>query len=219
MALDKALARLSEIEEALGESEELAAARAVIEEKAGVVRGFRAQQTDVELTVDEVRAKAAEIEKKLYSGSVTNPKELQDYDADHRSLKELTRRREDELLALMVQMDEADTDLKAAETEFASIHAEWGRGQEEMLTERARIEPEVERLREIRGSQVTGFERSLLGLYDLLRERRGGRAVARIERGMCQGCRISLPTSVMQKVRIGTGVIQCVSCERILLLD
>jgi predicted nucleic acid-binding Zn-ribbon protein len=35
---------------------------------------------------------------------------------------------------------------------------------------------------------------------------------------MCQGCRISLPMSVLQRARTGVSVVQCVSCERILLL-
>jgi predicted nucleic acid-binding Zn-ribbon protein len=218
IALDRALARLAEIEEALGEPEELIEARAVVEEKAAVVRDFRAQQTDLELAVDEVRGKAAEIEKKLYSGSVTNPKELQDFDADLKSLKQQTRKREDDLLTLLVQVDEAETELKAVEAQAAELESAWRSGVDQMLAEKAHLEPEAERLRAERSSQATGFERTLIGLYDLLRERRGGRAVARIERGMCQGCRITLPTSVLQKVRSGAGVVQCVSCERILLL-
>jgi predicted nucleic acid-binding Zn-ribbon protein len=36
---------------------------------------------------------------------------------------------------------------------------------------------------------------------------------------MCQGCRITLPTSMLQKARAGLGLVQCVSCERILLVS
>ena len=58
-----------------------------------------------------------------------------------------------------------------------------------------------------------------LSLYRALRERRQATAVAVVERGLCQGCRISLPMSVVQKARAGAGLVQCVSCERILLVS
>jgi predicted nucleic acid-binding Zn-ribbon protein len=217
LELDKELARLSEIEEALGESEELTQARATSEEKTAALHALKVEQKDLELSADEVRNKAAEIEKKLYSGSVKNPKELQDLDADLKSLREETKRREEKLLAMLVLVDEAETELNVANDALNTIETEWRSGQESMLAEKAQIEPEVERLKAMREQEATHFERSLIKLYDLLRERRGGRAVARVERGMCQGCRISLPMSVLQRARTANGVVQCVSCERILL--
>lgn len=217
LELDKELARLSEIEEALGESEELTQAHAISEEKAVAVQALRVEQKDLELYADEVRNKAAEIEKKLYSGSVKNPKELQDYDADLKSLREETKRRDEKLLAMLVLVDEAETELAVASETLSTIEDEWRRGQDGMLQEKATIEPEVARLQTLRAEEAVGFERNLMSLYNLLRERRGGRAVAKVERGMCQGCRISLPMSVIQRARTGNGLVQCVSCERILL--
>jgi predicted nucleic acid-binding Zn-ribbon protein len=217
LELDKELARLSEIEEALGESEELTQARAASEEKAVAVHALRVEQEDLELYADEVRNKAAEIEKKLYSGSVKNPKELQDYDADLKSLREETKRRDEKLLAMLVQVDDAETELAAASETLGAIESEWRSNQDGMLEEKAAIEPEVARLQAVRAEEAAGFERTLLSLYNVLRERRGGRAVARVERGMCQGCRITLPMSVLQRARTGNGLVQCVSCERILL--
>ena len=218
VALDRALSRLIEIEAALGEPEELVAARETAAEKAAAAHDAHSQQKDLELAADTIRGKAADIEKKLYGGSVKNPKELQDLDADLRSLKEQTRKREDELLALLVQIEEAEAERQAADFALADVEAGWRRGQDELLAEKAEIEPEVESLRGIRDSQATDVDRRLISLYDLLRERRGGTAVARVERGMCQGCRISLPMSVLQRARTGVSVVQCVSCERILLL-
>lgn len=217
LELDKELARLSEIEEALGESEELTQAQAASEEKAVAVHALRSEQKDLELSADEVRTKAAEIEKKLYSGSIKNPKELQDFDADLKSLREETKRRDEKLLAMLVQVDDAETELAAANQTLSAIETEWTSSQEGLLQEKAAIEPEVVRLQALRAEEAVGFERNLMSLYNLLRERRGGRAVARVERGMCQGCRISLPMSVIQRARTGVGLVQCVSCERILL--
>lgn len=219
LALDKALARLSEIELALGESDELASAREAAAEKAAAVAALRAQQKDLELVADEVRSKGAEIEKKLYGGTIKNPKELQDYDAELRNLKDLTRKRDDDVLALLMQVEEADSERHAADAIVSEIEAAWRASQDHLLAEKAEIEPEAARLKAEREAKAIDVDRRLIGLYDLLRERRGGTAVARVERGMCQGCRITLPMSVLQRARgVGSPVIQCVSCERILLV-
>ncbi|MEO6197958.1 MAG: C4-type zinc ribbon domain-containing protein [Dehalococcoidia bacterium] len=217
LLLDKAQARLAEIEVSLTEPEELQAARDTLAERDGVLTDFRVQQKEAEQVADDVRAKAAEVEKKLYSGTVKNAKELQDLDADLRSLKGLVARREDEMMAILEQAEEADGEVRQARAELDELEGQWKVSQDEMLSEQKGLMPEAERLQASRTEQATTIERSVLSLYDNLRARKGGRAVARLERGMCGGCRITLPTSIMQRVRGASGIVQCVSCERLLL--
>jgi len=219
LALDWAVARLADIEAALHETEELLEARTIVEEKQAGVDQLRSRQNDLEWAVEEVRIKASEVEGKLYGGTVRNPKELSDLDADLTSLKAQVRKREDDLLALLVDLDDAESQLRAAQAESAELEASWGAVQEALQRERDEIQPEVERLQSSRTSESGAIDRAALSLYEALRQRRAGRAVARVERGMCQGCRITLPVSVLQKARSGTGLVQCVSCERMLLVS
>ncbi len=219
LALDRARQRLSDIEAGLGESEELIEARQEMEAKRAVVTDLRARLKDLEWSVDEVRSKATEVEMKLYGGTVRNPKELSDLDLDLKSVRAQVARREDALLGHLVELEEAETQLAAAEENQAHVEAGWQAGQQALLQEKGQIEPEVERLQAVRESQPSGIDRAALNLYELLRVRRGGRAVATVERGMCQGCRITLPMSVLQKARAGLSLVQCVSCERILLVS
>ena len=219
LALDRDRARLTEIEEAMQESEELIEARRARAEKQEVLGGFRARQKDIEWEVDEVRAKASEMEAKLYGGTVRNPKELSDLDTDVRSLKGQASKREDALLALMEEAEAAEAEFRAADALCSEIEAASQANREELLREKSAIKPEVERLEAQRAQQVARIDRAALSLYQVLRERRGGQAVAHVERGMCKGCRITLPMSVLQKARAGVGLVQCVSCERILLVN
>lgn len=217
LALDKALKRLAEIEESLGEPEDLIDGREAFRTQSEAVHALKVQQKDAELVVDEIKTKAAGIERKLYAGTVKNPKELQDLDMDLKSLREQVRRREDELLAVLEQVDAAETGLHDLEVTLATLDSEWKTRDEELLAEKSQLEPEAERLKATRETQASDVDRRMVSLYDLLRQRRGGQAVAKIERGMCQGCRISLPMSILQRARSGVSVVQCVSCERILL--
>jgi hypothetical protein len=51
--------------------------------------------------------------------------------------------------------------------------------------------------------------------YELKKQR--GQAVAKVEQGLCRGCRISLPTAELQRARSG-NLVQCSSCGRLLFL-
>jgi predicted nucleic acid-binding Zn-ribbon protein len=219
LALDRVLARLQEIEDALQETEELKVAREQMEEKESVVQSLRDRQKDLEWQVDEVRTKATEVESKLYGGSVRNPKELSDLDADLRALKTQTGKREDALLGLLVEIDEAEAESKKARAAYADIAGEFETLTSTLSVEKARLEPEAADLKTRRDAKVGAVDRSAVRLYELLRERKGGLGLARVEQGMCHGCRITLPAAVLQKARSGAGIVQCVSCERILFIN
>ena len=52
--------------------------------------------------------------------------------------------------------------------------------------------------------------------YNELKKQKGT-AVAKIEQGICCGCRISLPANELQRTR-GDSLVRCSSCGRILFL-
>ncbi|HEV8573972.1 MAG TPA: hypothetical protein VGR43_04610 [Dehalococcoidia bacterium] len=218
-ALDRAKSRLAEIESRLGETDEMVAAREAVDAKRTVVEEVRSRLSDAEWAVEEVRGHAAAVEGKLYGGTVNNPKELADLDADLKSLKHQTAKKEDVLLGILVSIEEAEADLAAATAEFERIENAWRADQDELLREKAALEPEIAELEARRAVQSPSVDTSSLRLYQLLRERHGGQAIARVERGMCQGCRITLPMSVLQKAKSGVALVQCVSCERILVVS
>ena len=218
-ALDRARARLTDVEGQMGESEELIAARQVVAEKQEVLTQLRSRLHDAEWSVDDARGKATEVEGKLYGGTIRNPKELSDLNTEFALLKAQVAKREDTLLGLLVEIEEGEAQLDNAQSSLAERDAIWQQDQASFLEEKARLEPEVADLDARRQDQLKTVDASSLRLYQLLRERHRGQAVAGVERGMCQGCRIALPISLLQKARSGVGLVQCVSCERILLVS
>jgi predicted nucleic acid-binding Zn-ribbon protein len=219
LAIDGAVAKLNDIEAQLGESEELIAARERAELSRQTVQEIQARQKDLDVEAEEARAKAGEIEKKLYGGGVSNPKELEGYEADLTSLRGQLRKREDALLEVMLELEEAEAALKEAEAGFAQAEAAWKADQGSLIEGRTALQEELSGLQAVRSNQIDGMDRAALSLYEAIRQRRNGTAIALVERGLCQGCRISLPMSILQRARSGTGLIQCVSCERILLVN
>ena len=217
LALDSALARLGETESQLGETEELTSARGWLEAATEHLRRLKSTQSDLEFEADEVRAKVATVEAKLYGGEVTDSRELSDLDADLKSIKNHLETREDALLAGLEQTEEGEAAAARAQAILSGVEARWKAAQAHLQAERGDLEPEIERLRAIREEQSAAADRASLSLYDILRDRRDGSAVATVERGMCQGCRITLPRNIIQKARNPGALVQCVSCERILV--
>ena len=219
LANDGAVAKLIEVEAELGETEELIEARQRVDLCRERVRPLEERQKGLDWETEEVRGKAAAIENKLYGGTVRNPKELEDFQADLTSLRGQLGRREDALLEVMLELEDAEAGLREAEAALAEIEESWKAQQTSLQETRSKLKEEIQGLEALRARQVDGKEAAALSLYGALRERHQGGAVAVVERGLCQGCRISLPMSVVQKARAGAGLVQCVSCERILLVS
>jgi predicted nucleic acid-binding Zn-ribbon protein len=218
-AIEAVKASLAAVEEQLGESEELIAGRQAVDEGRDALEDVSKQQRELEWQVDDLRSRLSDVESKLYGGSVRNPKELAGVQDEANILKGQLRRREDELLDLMVRGEERQAALREAEGSLAEVESRWRQEQGELAGEKERLEGELAGLEERRGQQSGLIEARVLALYDNLWERRQGRAVVKVERGMCGGCRISLPMTVLQKARSGLDVVQCVSCERILYVS
>jgi hypothetical protein len=219
LANDGTVARLIEVEAELGETEELIEARQRVDQCRERVRPLEERQKGLDWEVEEVRGKAAAIENKLYGGTMRNPKELEDFQADLTSLRGQLSRREDALLEVMLELEDAEAGLRQAEATLAEVEESWKAQQTSLQETQATLKEEIEGLEAKRTRQVDGMDAAALSLYQMLRERRQGTAVAVVERGLCQGCRISLPMSIVQKARAGAGLVQCVSCERILLVS
>jgi predicted nucleic acid-binding Zn-ribbon protein len=218
-AIEATMTSLAAVEEQLGEGEELIAGRQAVEDARHGLEDLSRQQRELEWQVDDVRSRLSDVEGKLYGGSVRNPKELAGVQEEANILKGQMRRREDELLELMVRVEETQATLREAEESLSEVEARWQREQQELVGEKERLEGEIAGLEDRRGRQAALIEARALVLYENLRERRQGRAVVKVERGMCGGCRISLPMTILQKARSGLDVVQCVSCERILYVS
>lgn len=219
LATDAALTALAAVEGELGRDEEVAAARRDVQEQGEALARLQRSQQDRELAAETLRTRAKAAERKLYDGSVRNPRELTDLQQDLEVLTRHLRGEEDQLLGFMLQAEEDEAGLRAAEAALAELEGRWQRQQEELRGQQTALQAELGELATKRASEAGGVEVAVMALYDVLRERRQGRAVAKVERGMCQGCRITLPMSVLQRVRQGTDLVQCTSCERILYMD
>jgi predicted nucleic acid-binding Zn-ribbon protein len=214
---DARRAIVADIEARLGESNELYEARETVEDSSAALDRLRKRQREFEAQLQDLDAKITPLETKLYDGSVRNPKELTDLQKELDGFKERREKLDEQGLALMESVDAATKALAMARSEVERIEAAWQQGQEHLTATKAKAESELQSLDGQRGQRTKGMDLGALRLYEQLRGSKQGRAVSRAERGICQGCHVTLPTHLSQRLRIGRDLVQCPRCERILV--
>lgn len=216
-ALESRRGSLADAQSRLGETEDLAALRERVAELRAAARAAEAEQKDIELEADALRAKIAPQEAKLYGGSIKNPKELKDLQADIDQLKRHLSSIEDRDLEALTAVDRAEEELQTAESGLATLDASWGEEQAELTERIERLTREIAEHEELRRERADNIAPELLRTYDRLRVAHQGRGVAKLDRNLCMGCRISLPVNLVNRARAGSALTQCPNCERILI--
>jgi len=215
---EKTRRRLSEVEAAIGETPTLQAARRAAREAAEAARRWSVRQQDLELQVGTLKKKIADSERRLYSGSIRNPKELSDLQAEVASLKRRLERVEEELLEAMIGWEEAEAKVEQARADLERVEEEWATEQEALQQERVRLQAHLEEVAEARAALLPSIPAGDLEVYRALRQTKGGLAVARVVDGACVGCGMEVPSARLQEAR-GGGLVFCGNCERILLVE
>ena len=210
---------LSNVQSRLGQSQALDEAHANLATQKNCVDELNASQRAGEWEVEDLRTKVAVVEEKLYGGTVKNPKELASLQEQAEHLKKRRREEEDRLLDIMTDVEEAQTNLATISQEVESLEKSWKEEQAELSREQDRLSTNLANLEQRRKDLGSRIDETSLRLYEELRTKKQGRAVAKVEQGMCQGCRIVLPVRELQRARASQELVQCGNCERILYVS
>ena len=215
--LESKVERLSQVERQLSHNEALSRAKEELESKQQQLAELEKKQKAAEYATDDLVAKAKPLREKLYGGSVKNPKELANLEHQVEQLKSQTKRQEDATLEIMGQVEAMQEEVAVQAGNVERLEEEWQKKREELLVEQGGLASAIDTARKKREEAIATIEPSHLELYESVRVRKRGYAVARVEQGRCQGCRITLSMSEVTRARVGE-LVQCDSCGRILYL-
>ena len=175
------------------------------------------KQKSAEWELEDLQERINHLNNKLYDGTVKNPKELVNIEHEAESLKGRLSTKEDELLELMSQVEEMETKVKTGTKEFQQLKQEWQQKQENLNRGKVEVDTVLTTLAKNRRELTQQISPEALNLYEQIKLTKG-QAVAKVEQGRCQGCRITLPISRWQKARAG-DLVQCNNCQKILYLE
>ncbi|GAJ21193.1 unnamed protein product, partial [marine sediment metagenome] len=121
---------------------------------------------------------------------------------------------EDKALEIMDKVELTEASVTTISNELKTVEAEWHRQQQQLSAETEELKTRLSDLKHKRQLLLAEIDPQAVDLYHELR-RQKGRAVAKVEQGICSSCRISLPITDLQRTRSG-NLVQCSSCGRIL---
>ncbi len=222
--LDTRIDRLEHRRGQLEAGEDVAAARAVMEEaesRLGELRlaldAVRAEQRRLENEVDSLDRKAAADEKRLYDGSIANTKELGALQHEIANIKERKARTEDELLERMERREDLETRAAAEDVEVASARADVDEIGGDGVRELEQVEASLAELRVAREAIVPEIDEELLELYEDLRRQKHGIGAAALVDGVCQACHEKLSALELDRLKHTDGIRRCEYCRRIVV--
>ncbi|MBI4304341.1 MAG: hypothetical protein HY665_08420 [Chloroflexi bacterium] len=219
LELERKNEALTRVKGQIGRDEILVQTRATLDVMRKELTGLEHQQRSIEAEIGELASKIAQLEKKLYGGSVTSPKELVSLQQDVDMLKGQRKAQDDKLLGLMLQVEASQQELKQKSAELAKLEQQWRQEQKQLQQEQSALEAEIATVQSQRDSAFQLVDPASARLYEDLRRMKQGRAAAKVVQGRCQGCRVSLSIADLQRARSSQGLAKCSNCGRILYLS
>lgn len=204
------------LETKLADASALVSARAALETSDQLSAELKLKLCALELETSGLADKLQEVNKRLYSGRITNAKELAGLNQDEKMLQRRKSELEDRELALMEQIENADNAVKEKRAGYEKISSETNTRNDK---ERAQLhtldasDAELARKRETIRPQLP-VETSRV--YDDLRRAKKGRAVAMMKGSSCAACGYEVPSGLISRVRLGNELVFCANCGRIL---
>ncbi len=214
--LDRHEQRMCELDAALGDD-------TVVRQAAGGVEGAetesqaarRAHQM-IQDEIDKVTRKRAGGEKRLYSGSVMNPKELQDLQDEGAALGRRIALLEERQLEAMIGQDEAEGAEASARDALERMRIEWIQEQAALSAEKVERETDRARLLDERETALIGVSAAEKQSYDAARKHKRGVAVALLKDNICTACGMTPSSARIQQARGGSELVKCGNCARII---
>jgi predicted nucleic acid-binding Zn-ribbon protein len=166
-----------------------------------------------------IAAKAQSVDDKLYSGTVTSPRELQDLQADLEQLRRHQRGLEDRELELMEQAEALEAEVAGAEHDLGTLGAEVERLRRVIAETERSIDDTSSRVGAERDRATAPVPAALLADYERRRARNQGIGAALLVGDTCQGCRLSIPSTELDEIRRDAGerIFSCDNCGAILV--
>ena len=172
---------------------------------------------EVELQIQAVTDKRQATEERLYDGSVTNTKELQDMQMEVESLTRRFTQLDEQLSKHADERDAAKTahdEIKALLEETTTKHQA---RLDELQKEKAELKQKADGLLAERRAALKQVEEPALKLYNGMRATKSNRPVAVLRDNACTICGIEQNRTVIVAINHGEQLVNCNSCGRILV--
>jgi uncharacterized protein len=187
----------------------------VVERRDEVAR----RQRRLEDELAAVERKKAEVQARLYSGTVSLIRELQAMQAEVDALTRRGGSLEDDVLEAMTEREPLDGEVAAMEARWTTLEERSGDLRVVVAEAQVAIDGELATELEARVAAVDGIPPAVMSSYERLRARLDGVGAARLVNGRCDGCHLSLSRAELTVAlrEPPDALLHCEQCGRILV--
>ncbi|TFG70648.1 MAG: hypothetical protein E4H27_05730 [Anaerolineales bacterium] len=209
--------RLGDLVPLLKDSSAMLIAQERLDAAKTAAKQARQNQETLEFEFGRVQNKLRVDTEKLYSGRITNARELQDLQAETESLKRHLAEIEEKLLEAMMVREEADAQVSEANTALEAIREKTKTSQQHLVDEQAKLSIRNTTLAALQEKLRKQIPASILDTYEYLKSRTGNIPVAQLNGEICSICGIEVIKPVQQKARHDEEAY-CGGCNRLLVI-
>jgi predicted nucleic acid-binding Zn-ribbon protein len=152
----------------------------------------------------------------MFSGQIVDSRELGSLEKELAHLRAQRSDVEERLLDVMQTVETLQSELVAAGTKVEETRSRWDTDRPETEVRITRLTDELEDLRAERESLAAELDPRSIDMYQRLRKA-SGHAVSAVSGGICQWCRVAIPSKDLQHARAG-ALVACNNCARILYI-
>lgn len=182
----------------------------------GHARSLAAEQKDLELLQASLDDKLKRIDKELYGGKVTSPREVENLQKEIAAIKRQKDSNDDRLLALMDELPPAQEAAGKIEAKIADAKKRLAMKKKLAIEEKSALEQEFAKLTAARPEAAKIIPPTLMPRYETARQRGNGVGMVEVRKpNTCGGCGTLLPERAIAMLK-DDRVATCDSCHRML---
>ena len=209
--------RLNQIADLLANDEAIQTAHTQVKAAESTLNPLKIHLRTLEHDIQSNESKTRTTEQQLYSGSVKNPKEMQDMQQEIEALKRWHGELEDTLLETMLAAEDAEAVLGEAQSNLESVVASQGEQHHLWQDERNELQAHVEQCKQRREQVLTEITPENLKIYNKMKVKKNHQPIAAMRGNTCSFCGVAQTMSIEREVRQGINLVNCSNCERILV--
>jgi predicted nucleic acid-binding Zn-ribbon protein len=176
-------------------------------------QALRRNELDLSTLEQDIR----QLKERLYSGQVTNTRELASIEQKLQLSKEKHEHLEERVLELMQQVEDGDKETRHHRTQAEQLAGRLRDLEDTMKAEADQRRQKVAQATAERAALAAKLDPTWLRRYEKAMKQRGPDVVARVENGLCGGCRVSLPFGIRAAAAAATeSAVYCEHCGRML---
>ena len=169
------------------------------------------ESREAEAIVGTAQRRIQASDERLYGGTITDHRTLEELQRDLYSQRQNLGPLSDANLAARQRAEEAAIAERWLRDFREQALAIWNTRQTQLRAERDEAQDHVDDLSVLVEQRRVRLTESDLGTYDEYRQRRP-RVVAGVAGGVCEECRLTLPTMIITRARRADRPIECPSC-------